>query len=137
MNIRRQSLLASLLFIYAFGLKAAIPVISEEPTQWHKVTITLDGPEAAEIDSRPNPFLDYRLTILFKHESGEPSYRVPGYFAADGKAANSSASSGNKWRAHLSPDKPGKWTYEVSFVHGPNVAITDSGGEPLQGLDGL
>ena len=33
--------------------------------------------------------------------------RVPGYFAADGNAANTSATSGNKWRAHLSPDKAG------------------------------
>jgi hypothetical protein len=59
-------------------------------------------------DKDPNPFTDYRMTVYFQHESGRPMYKVPGYFAADGKAGETSAKSGNKWRAHLSPDKPGK-----------------------------
>ena len=49
--------------------------------------MTFDGPFARERDTRPNPFLDYRLTVRFTHESGAPSYDVPGYFAADGDAA--------------------------------------------------
>ena len=97
--------------------------ISGELKQWHKVTLTLDGPFARESDTAPNPFTDYRMTVTFRHESGSPSYSAPGYFAADGEAANSSADSGNKWRAHLSPDKSGKWTYRVSMVAGENVAI--------------
>jgi hypothetical protein len=97
--------------------------ISGELKQWHKVTLTLDGPFARESDAEPNPFTDYRMTVTFRHESGSPSYSAPGYFAADGKTANSSADSGNKWRAHLSPDKSGKWTYRVSMVAGDNVAI--------------
>ena len=105
--------------------------ISGELKQWHKVTLTLDGPFARESDTNPNPFTDYRMTVTFRHESGSPSYSVPGYFAADGKAANSSADSGNKWRAHLSPDKPGRWIYRVSMVAGDNVAIkADMDGKP-------
>ncbi|MHC4593603.1 MAG: DUF5060 domain-containing protein [Planctomycetota bacterium] len=105
--------------------------ISGELKQWHKVTLTLDGPFARESDTNPNPFTDYRMTVTFRHESGSPSYSVPGYFAADGKAANSSADSGNKWRAHLSPDKPGRWTYRISMVAGDNVAIkADMDGKP-------
>ena len=63
------------------------------------------------------------MTVTFAHESGSPSYRVPGYFAADGNAANTSATAGNKWRAHLAPDKTGRWTYRISFVSGKGVAL--------------
>jgi hypothetical protein len=52
---------------------------------------------------------------------------VPGYFAADGNAGESSAESGTKWRAHLAPDKAGKWTYAVSFTRGKHAAL-DGGG---------
>jgi hypothetical protein len=41
---------------------------------------------------------------------------VPGYFAADGNAGETSAESGTKWRAHLAPDKAGQWNYFVSFT---------------------
>src|SRR4026207_2320374 len=77
--------------------------VSGELRQWHKVTVTFTGPQASETDTSPNPFTDYRLIVTFTHESGTPRYEVPGYFAADGDAANSSASAGNKWRAHVSP----------------------------------
>lgn len=93
--------------------------------QWHKVTLTLDGPFAHERDKQPNPFTDYRMTVTFRHESGSPTYDVPGYFAADGDAANSSAESGTKWRAHLSPDKPGKWSYSISFQQGSRILDRD------------
>jgi hypothetical protein len=110
--------------------------VSGELKQWHKVTLTLDGPFVHERDNAPNPFLDYRMTVAFKHESGAPTYSVPGYFAADGKAADTSAESGVKWRAHLSPDKAGKWSYRVSFVKGKQVAVSDAAGTPLKGFDG-
>ncbi|WP_372775376.1 DUF5060 domain-containing protein [Mangrovibacterium sp.] len=100
-------------------------VISGELKQWHKVTLTLDGPFAAETDQRPNPFTDYRMTVTFTHESGSPSYRVPAYFAADGNASETSASEGIKWRAHLSPDKTGTWNYSISFLQGAMVAVAD------------
>ena len=98
-------------------------VIGGELQQWHKVTLVLDGPFAHELDNEPNPFLDYRMTVTFTHSSGEPSYKVPGYFAADGNAAHSSAESGTKWKAHFSPDKPGRWKWNVEFVRGANVSI--------------
>ncbi len=97
--------------------------VSGELKQWHKVTLTLDGPYAHEMDTDPNPFTDLVLEAVFTHESGSPSYTVPGYFAADGDAAETSAQSGTKWRAHLSPDKTGKWTYEVTLAAGSNAAV--------------
>jgi len=111
--------------------------ISGELKQWHKVTLTLDGPWARESDDDPNPFTDYRLTVTFRHESGAPRYVVPGYFAADGDAADSSADAGTKWRAHLSPDKTGRWSYRVSFVRGKHAALDPSlPGKALSAYDG-
>lgn len=113
-----------------------VVAISGERKQWHNITLTLDGPFAHERDQGPNPFLDYALTVTFTHESGSPRHVVPGYFAADGNAANTSAQSGTKWRAHLSPDLPGEWNYVVSFLRSPQVAVGDSEGVPLKPFDG-
>lgn len=100
-------------------------VMTGELKQWHKVTLTLDGPFAHELVKEPNPFTDYRMTVRFAHESGNPVYEVPGYFASDGNAAETGADSGIKWRAHLSPDKIGEWTYEISFIKGEMAAVID------------
>jgi hypothetical protein len=111
--------------------------VSGELKQWHKVTVTLDGPFAHEKDSAPNPFTDYALVVTFRHASGTPIHVVPGYFAADGNAANTSAESGTQWRAHLSPDRPGTWAYRVSFLQGRSAAIDpEAKAEPLAPFDG-
>ena len=89
--------------------------ISGELKQWHNVILTMTGPFAHETDTDPNPFTDFQMDVTFMHESGSPVYKVPGYFAGDGNAAETSAESGDKWRAHLSPDKTGRWEYTVSF----------------------
>ena len=114
--------------------------IGGELRQWHKVTLTLDGPQADERASDPNPFRDYRMTVRFTHQSGIPSYNVPGYFAADGNAANTSAPAGNKWRAHLSPDNPGRWDWRISFVRGKDAAldaVAAADAESVAAVDGL
>jgi hypothetical protein len=123
-------------------LLAAIPadpaaVVSGELKQWHAITLTLDGPFAHETDTEPNPFTDYRMTVMFTHESGSPAYLVPGYFAADGEAGETSASAGRKWRAHLAPDKAGRWTYRVGFVSGRGIATEPGAGAPVDGVDGV
>lgn len=112
--------------------------ITGELRQWHKVTLELAGPFAAETDTAPNPFTDLRLDVTFTHESGDPSYVVPGYFAADGNAAHTSATTGHVWRAHLSPDQPGRWAYRVSFTRGPLVAVNGGGASfaPYEGKSG-
>ena len=110
--------------------------IAGELKQWHKVTLTLDGPFAHERDTQPNAFTDLAFNVQFTHESGTPSYRVPGYFAADGNARGSSAESGTKWRAHLAPDKAGTWQYSVSFTSGKNAAL-EGGGKPVAPFEGV
>jgi len=118
--------------------RAADVSISGELRQWHKVTLTLDGPHASE-DGTPNPFLDYRMQVTFRHHLTGLTYVVPGYFAADGDAANTSAVSGDKWRAHLCPDHAGEWTYTVSFREDAGLAVSDDTdtGNPVASVDGL
>ena len=55
--------------------------------QWHKVTLTIDGPSTSEAASQ-NPFLNYRMNVAFTHPATGTTYIVPGYYAADGNAAN-------------------------------------------------
>ncbi|QDV25511.1 DUF5060 domain-containing protein [Aureliella helgolandensis] len=110
--------------------------LTGELKQWHKVTLTLDGPYAHELDNAPNPFTDLAFQVTFTHESGSPQYTVPGYFAADGDAGNSSADAGTKWRAHLSPDKVGRWNYAISFKKGETVAL-NGGGQAMAPFDGV
>jgi len=110
--------------------------ISGERKLWHRLTLTFDGPKAAE-DGVPNPFRDFRLTVTFTHASGK-QHSVPGFFAADGRAAETSARSGNQWRVHFTPDEVGAWRFRVSFRTGPDVALTldPQAGTPLP-PDGL
>ena len=96
--------------------------ITGELRQWHTVTLTFDGPECSETDEY-NPFFNYRLNVTFNHEKSGKSYVVPGYFAADGNAGMTSATSGNKWRVKFSPDEIGEWNYTVDFKKGKWVDV--------------
>lgn len=110
--------------------------ISGELKKWHKVTLTFDGPEADEQDEN-NPFLNYRLNVHFTKRN--KTFKVPGYFAADGNAGETSATSGNKWRVHFAPDEVGEWSYEVSFRKGENVAVNEAqeAGSSAGYMDGM
>ena len=102
-----------------------------ELKQWHKVTLVIPGPETSEW-ADDNPFLNYRLEVLFSHEG--ISYKVPGFFAADGNAAETSAREGNIWKVHFMPDKVGTWDYKVLFRKGKNIAVLD-GEDPGEALE--
>ena len=124
-------------FSMASGQQGSIAPIAGEMKQWHKVTLNFTGPESGET-ATPNPFTDYRLDVTFTHPATGKSYRVPGYYAADGDAANSSASTGHVWRVHFAPDATGEWSYAASFRSGANVAM-DAGvtaGESAGYFDG-
>jgi hypothetical protein len=110
-------------FASANGGRAA--GIYGELKKWHKATIIFEGPETSET-SATNPFLNYRLNVTFSHAGSGKSYVVPGYYAADGNAAETSAGSGNKWAVHFAPDEVGEWTYAASFRTGANVAVDAS-----------
>ena len=91
--------------------------ITGEMKVWHILTFTFTGPESGEYDTI-NPFTDYRLDVEFS--DGKQQLIVPGYFAADGNAAETSAGNGNKWRVHFCPPSEGDWNYSVSFLKGKN-----------------
>jgi len=96
--------------------------VTGEMKVWHTITFTFTGPESSEFDTI-NPFTDYRLDVEFTN--GKQEIYVPGYFAADGNAAESSARSGNKWRVHFCPPADGTWSYKVTFLNGKDIAISD------------
>ncbi len=91
--------------------------------RWHPVTLTFEGPHASE-DGSPSPFRHYRLNVVFTHDATGSEHVVPGYFAADGDAAETSATAGNKWRVRFTPHETGRWTFAASFRAGPDVALS-------------
>lgn len=97
--------------------------VSGELKKWHKVTLSFNGPTLSESgNGASNPFTDYRLNVTFSN--GSESFVVPGYFAADGNAAVTHATSGNVWRVHFTPDATGTWNYKVSFRKGTMIATS-------------
>lgn len=128
-----NTILLCIFFAYTHMLFSAD--ITGELKKWHKITLSFKGPQTSET-ATPNPFLDYRLDVTF--QNGDSTYLVPGYFAADGDAANTSETEGNIWRVHFCPDAEGEWNYTVSFRQGDDVAISDTtdSGTAYEALDG-
>lgn len=93
--------------------------------QWSAVTVTLDGPFAHEKDKNPNPFTDYAAFAHFEHRDSGEVIIVPGYFAADGNAGETSTESGTKWRAHLAPPFPGEWRVQFHLYKGEDIVYSD------------
>lgn len=94
--------------------------------KWSTIELQFDGPETSET-ANPNPFTYYSFTAELVHESGSPVFKIPGFYAANGKSAESSASEGNKWAFRFTPNKIGKWNYKLDFVFGPHAALTGLG----------
>ncbi|NEU07250.1 DUF5060 domain-containing protein [Flavihumibacter sp. R14] len=108
-----------------------------ELKRWHRIALTFNGPDLSET-SPLNPFLDFRLNVTFEHSSGK-RYKVPGFFAASGNTAETSDSSGNKWRVYFAPDETGLWSYKVSFRQGLKIAVSDNENEglPIAPIDAI
>ena len=134
----QHSIIFVLISLLSMGTIFAQAVkIEGELKRWHKVTVKLTGPDSSEQNSN-NPFLNFRYNVTFTHPATGTTYTVPGYFAADGNSANSGSTSGNKWKAHLSPDHTGKWNYIISFRQGTNVAVGGTNaGSALSPYDGV
>jgi hypothetical protein len=104
----KRNTLSHVLYLFFIGIAliSLSPIhavtISGELQRWHKLTLNFDGP-ATDESAEPNPFTDYRLTVTFKHVASGELRVVPGFFAADGKAAESSAEAGSVWRVYFSP----------------------------------
>lgn len=137
MNTRFHSvviLFVSLLFCACQGQRAQPPAVSGDLMQWHRVTLSFSGPETSEQDAL-NPFTDYRMSVTFS--KGDRSYKVPGFYAADGDAGQSGSFSGNQWQVRFSPDEPGEWQWKASFKQGEMIAINpDPAAETAIAFDG-
>jgi len=92
--------------------------VSGSLRKWRPVTLDFKGPWAAETDTQPNPFLDYRLQVRFTSPTGEV-YIVPGFFDGDGQGSGT----GHVWRTRFSPDSVGTWSAVARFRQGPGVAV--------------
>ena len=113
--------------LVGFAILLSSCVLAQGPATalWQRHTITFEGPATSE-DTTPNPFRDYRLTVTFRHPTSGKSYVVPGFFAADGNAAETSAKVGNRWRVHFTPDETGAWNYEAFLRQGAGLAGSTS-----------
>ncbi len=111
-QLRWATLAPALGAILAVSCAGPTAELSGDLRVWHPATLDFRGPEHAETDSDPNPFLDYRLQVLFRGPSGQ-EYDVPGYFAGE-----------DRWRALFTPDEAGDWRYQASFRQGEQVAVS-------------
>ena len=116
------------------GMAMGSAELTGEFKRYHKLTFTWDGLELEETDTT---FRDYRLNVTFTSPTGK-TYIVPGYFAADGNAGETSATSGDKWRCHFTALETGNWTYSAAFRTGTNIAISfdTNEGVPVPSIDG-
>ncbi len=94
-------------------------IIEGELKKWEPLTFHFQGPTTTETSSDPNPFLDYRLQVLFTAPSGA-EYNVPGFFDGNGEGGET----GDIWSAWFAADEIGEWKYTVSFRRGSGVAVS-------------
>ncbi len=121
MAYRRYFRLALTAWVALIGCQigpVAAATVSGDLVKWHPITLDFDGPSSSETAVTPNPFLDYRLDVVFTAPSGAKT-RVPGFFDGDGQGNGS----GNVWRARFSANEVGEWQYSATLRQGTNVAI--------------
>lgn len=133
--MRTSCFLAFFLFTSFIFSQESKVTIDGELKKWNKITLSFQGDHLTESDEY-NPFLNYRLNVTFKNKN--KSFVVPGFFAADGNASETSAKAGNVWKVRFIPDEIGEWSYSVSFRKGESIAINEDEdtGESV-GFDGL
>ena len=115
--------LCAMLLLPTASAAQEAPALEGPMQRWHPLTLTFDGPQASETGD-PNPFRDYRLDVAFEHADSGTRLVVPGYFAADGDAAETGATSGTQWRVHFTPSETGTWSYAATLRNGPDVALS-------------
>ncbi len=132
-NKKKTIVLIIILKILSFSLKSQNKEITGELKQYHKISITW---EALNLSESSTTYLNYRMNVAITSPSNE-TFLVPAYFAADGNAAETSATSGNKWRCHFIPKEIGTYKYTVSFRSSANIAadLNETSGTPVS-IDG-
>ena len=121
-NVKTLFLIVFIVFFYACNSNKNVK-IKGELKKWHRITLSFEGPETSEL-AKENPFLNYRLDVTFTN--GEEEFVIPGFYAADGNAANTSSNEGNIWQVRFTPNKTGNWKYKVAFKKGENIAVSNA-----------
>lgn len=115
-----------------FSSLAVSATVSGQLNKWQPLNIDFQGPLLDESSESPNPFLDYRLSVVFTSPSGR-STQVPGFFAGDGNGGGR----GQIWRARFAADEVGRWSYRAQLRSGSQVAISlDDNAGNQTGLEG-
>ncbi|MEO0338423.1 MAG: DUF5060 domain-containing protein, partial [Bacteroidota bacterium] len=120
------------LFFYIF---CSAYLIGQSYVQYQPVQ--MDFPTKSTVETAiENPFMDYRLQVEFSQ--GTRSFSIPGFYAADGKSAETSSEGGGVWRVFFTPPASGIWNYKVSFRKGFQIAVSDDPyrGNPIKPHDG-
>ena len=115
-----------ILFMCIFTFNACSNKASEQTNPLafgEAIAIQLQGPAVSEQDE-VNPFTDYLMHVVFSHSSGQ-TIELEGYYAGDGDAGNTSASSGDIWQAKFMPQQKGDWQYSASLYSGIDVVFAD------------
>ncbi|MEM1358728.1 MAG: DUF5060 domain-containing protein, partial [Bacteroidota bacterium] len=120
-----QKLFPLLFLCLFFACEDPDPAASTDltATKWQKVSLDFRGPATSET-AEENPFTDYRLDVNFS--LNDTVFTVPGFFAADGNAAETSADAGAVWRVNFRPDREGLWQWEAVFRKGKDIVYNDS-----------
>jgi len=69
------------------------------------------------------PAADIELVTLWHHQSGEPSYRIYGFWDGDGKGNPA----GNVFKVRFCPTKPGNWTLIRTTSNDPSLNTQHEG----------
>ncbi len=110
--------------------------IDGELKKWHRITLSASLPDS-NLSEAESTFKNFRVDVLFSRPDGS-TIRVPGFFATDGDAANSSTSEGKIFKAYLRPDTIGDWSYTLLYYEGTDVALKNINDlpEPTTTLNG-
>lgn len=120
-----KTLIRLFYFTSIFGLLFFQSCTQEIPvySQWHTVSLSFVGPETSEL-AKDNPFLNYCLQVEFTNKESKQVAR--GFYAADGKASETSSTKGNIWQVRFTPDKMGEWSYVAKLYKGDSIAVKDN-----------
>ncbi len=103
--------------------------VQDSVTRWKPISLNFEinpGETICE-NSAVNPFYDYRVDVFFRRPGGVAYDKaVPGYYAADGNAADSRAFCGNVWRVTFVPDEVGRWEYSAVISKGAGIAVSEA-----------
>ncbi|WP_116125665.1 DUF5060 domain-containing protein [Lewinella sp. IMCC34183] len=112
-----------LLWLCLVGCRSALVFTDPDLQKWEKLTLDFAGPSTSET-AADNPFVNYRLDVTFTQ--GEYSITVPGFYAADGRAAETSAIGGSVWRVRFRPDRTGEWSYTARLARGDSIYLQNA-----------